>query len=120
MNPPLLDLVRGPLFFWALTIMIVGLLWRLSGLLLFRLQKRAAEPKEGNPVGAGLRTVAIRSVPPHELEKNITFQHITGYAWHIGWFITFLFIGAHMPLFKSLLGFAWPHCRTVRPWYLQR
>jgi len=108
MNPPLLDLVRGPLFFWALTIMIVGLLWRLSGLLLFRLQKRAAEPKEGNPVGAGLRTVAIRSVPPHELEKNITFQHITGYAWHIGWFVTFLFLGAHMPLFKSLLGFAWP------------
>ncbi|MET0983791.1 MAG: nitrate reductase [Steroidobacteraceae bacterium] len=104
----LLDLVRGPLFFWAFTIMIVGTLWRLSGLLLFRWQSRAAEPKAGNPVAAGLRTVALRSVPPHELEKNITFQHFTGYVWHIGWFVTLLFLGAHMPLFKSILGFAWP------------
>jgi nitrate reductase gamma subunit len=108
MNAPLLDLVRGPMFFWAFTIMIVGLFWRLSGLLLFRFQRRGAEPKEGNPVAAGLRTVALRSVPPHELEKNITFQHLTGYAWHIGWFVTFLFLGAHMPLFRSILGLGWP------------
>ena len=104
----LLDFVRGPMFFWALTIMVVGLVWRLSGLLLFRLQRRGAEPKPGSPVAAGLRLVALRSVPPHELEKNITFQHITGYAWHIGWFVTFLFLGAHLPLFKSVLGFVWP------------
>ena len=104
----LLDFVRGPMFFWALTIMVVGLVWRLSGLLLFRLQRRGAEPKPGSPVAVGLRLVALRSVPPHELEKNITFQHITGYAWHIGWFVTFLFLGAHLPLFKSVLGFVWP------------
>lgn len=104
----LLDLVRGPLFFWAFMIMIAGLLWRVSGLIFFRWQSRAAEPKAGNPVVAGLRTVALRSVPPHELEKNITFQHFTGYAWHLGWFATFLFLGAHLPLFKSILGFVWP------------
>ena len=39
----LLDLVRGPLFFWALMIMIAGILWRLSGLIFFRIQSRAAE-----------------------------------------------------------------------------
>jgi nitrate reductase gamma subunit len=50
----------------------------------------------------------MRSIPPHELEKNITFQHFTGYAWHIGWFVTFLFLGAHLPLIKSILGFVWP------------
>jgi ferredoxin len=33
---------------------------------------------------------------------------LTGYAWHIGWFATFLFFGAHLPLFKSILGFVWP------------
>jgi nitrate reductase gamma subunit len=107
-DTPLLDLVRGPVFFWAFTIMVVGLLWRLTGLLFFRLQSRAAKPKPGNEIVAGLRTVALRSVPPHELEKNITFQHITGYAWHLGWFVTFLFLGAHLPLFKSALGFVWP------------
>jgi nitrate reductase gamma subunit len=104
----LLDLVRGPMFFWAFMIMVAGILWRLSGLLYFRLKSRASVPKDDNPVVAGLRTVALRSVPPHELEKNITFQHFTGYAWHIGWFATFLFFGAHLPLFKSILGFVWP------------
>jgi len=104
----LLDVVRGPLFFWAFMIMIAGIVWRLSGLIYFRRKSRAAVPKDDNPVAAGLRTVALRSVPPHELEKNITFQHFTGYAWHIGWFATFLFLGAHLPLFKSILGFVWP------------
>lgn len=104
----LLDLVRGPLFFWAFMIMIAGIFWRLSGLIFFRGQSRAAESKGDSPVAAGLRTVVMRSVPPHELEKNITFQHFTGYSWHLGWFATFLFLGAHLPLFKSILGFVWP------------
>lgn len=104
----LLDTVRGPLFSWAFIIMIVGLLWRLCGILLFKFQQRASEPKAEGAIAAGLRTVLLRSVPPHELEKNITFQHITGYAWHVGWFVTFLFLGAHLPFFKSILGFVWP------------
>lgn len=104
----LLDFLRGPGFFWSLTIMIAGLLWRLAGVAFFRLESEASKPKSGNRIGAGLRTVLLRSVPPHELEKNITFQHLTGYAWHLGWFATFLLLGAHMPFFKNVLGFAWP------------
>ena len=51
----------------------------------------------------------MRSIPPHELEKKITFQHITGYAWHIGFFVTLLFFGPHVPFFKQFLGFGWPY-----------
>jgi nitrate reductase gamma subunit len=104
----LLDFARGPGFFWAFSIMIAGLLWRLSGLVFFRVRREMAEPKSRGFIGAGLRTVLLRSVPPHELEKNITFQHVAGYAWHMGWFVTLLFLGAHMPFFKSVLGFSWP------------
>ncbi|HEY5810774.1 MAG TPA: hypothetical protein VIT67_22580, partial [Povalibacter sp.] len=111
-NGTLLDLVRGPLFYWSLMIMIVGILWRLTGLIFFRGQSRVAEPKSTDTVSAGLRTVFNRSVPPHELEKNIQFQHITGYVWHVGWFVTFLFLGVHLPLFKSILGFSWPSLPT--------
>lgn len=108
MTTTLLDVARGPGFFWAFSIMIVGLVWRVSGLVLFRARRLLAEPKSRRFLFAGLRTVLLRSVPPHELEKNITFQHFTGYAWHIGWFVTFLFLGAHMPFFESMLGFSWP------------
>lgn len=105
----LLDFARGPGFFWAFVIMIAGLLWRLVGLLLLRWRRDLSQAREGSRIAGGLRTVAIRSVPPPELEKNITFQHVTGYAWHIGWFVTFLFLGAHMPLIRSFLGFSWPN-----------
>jgi hypothetical protein len=108
----LLDFARGLGFFWAFVIMIVGIFWRLSGLVLFRWRRDLSKPRNAGPVAAvlgGLRTVAMRSVPPHELEKNITFQHFTGYAWHIGWFVTFLFLGAHLPFLRSILGFGWPN-----------
>jgi nitrate reductase gamma subunit len=105
----LLDFVRGPGFFWAFAILIVGIVLRIVALLLFRRRKDLSLARDTNQVLGGLRTVAMRSVPPHELEKNIKFQHITGYAWHIGWFVTFLFLGSHMPLIRSLLGFGWPN-----------
>jgi len=107
----LLDFARGPAFFWAFMILIGGILWRVTGLVLFRREKDLSTPRSHNPLAGmlgGLRTVAMRSAPPHDLEKNITFQHVTGYAWHIGWFVTFLFLGAHLPFIRSLLGFAWP------------
>jgi nitrate reductase gamma subunit len=104
----LLDFVRGPGFYGSFMIMIAGLVLRLSGLIFFRGQSQAAEPKPGNSIVAGLRTVALRSVPPHELEKNITFQHFTGYVWHLGWFVTFLFLGVHLSFIRTVLGFAWP------------
>jgi hypothetical protein len=104
----LLDFARGPGMFWAVTLMVIGIVWRVAGSVLLRRRKDRSTPRGDNPVVAGLRAVAMRSVPPHELEKNITFQHITGYAWHLGWFATFLFFGPHIPFLKSILGFGWP------------
>lgn len=107
----LLDFARGPGFFWAFLILIAGVLWRTLGLLLLPSKADLSAPRSRPALGGlvdGLRAVIMRSVPPHELERNITFQHVTGYAWHIGWFVTFLFFGAHLPLIRSILGFAWP------------
>ncbi len=108
----LLDFARGPGFFWAFSILIAGLIWRFSGLALFRWRRELAQPRRPGTLtalAAGVRAVGMRSLPPHDLEKNIKFQHFTGYAWHIGWFVTFLLLGAHMPLIRSILGFGWPN-----------
>jgi nitrate reductase gamma subunit len=104
----LLDFARGPGLYWAVTVMVIGILWRVAGAVLLVRRKDHALARDRNRVVAGLRAVAMRSVPPHELEKNITFQHITGYAWHLGWFATFLLLGVHIPFIKSFLGFGWP------------
>jgi len=104
----LLDFARGPAMFWAMTLMVIGIVWRLAGAVLLARRRDRSTPRGDNRIAAGLRAVAMRSVPPHELEKNITFQHITGYAWHLGWFATFLFFAPHIPFLKSILGFGWP------------
>jgi nitrate reductase gamma subunit len=105
----LLDFARGPAFFWSITILIVATVWRISGLVFFRGGRDLSQPRDTSQLMGGLRAVAMRSVPPHELEKNITFQHFTGYAWHLGWFATFLLLGSHIPFFRSILGFGWPN-----------
>lgn len=104
----LLEFARGPAMHWALWIFGFGVLWRLVGSFLLRRDRRLFKPRGTGTVGAGVRSIVMRSIPPHELEKKITFQHITGYAWHLGFFAVLLLFGPHIPFFKQFLGFGWP------------
>jgi len=104
----LLDFARGPAMQWAFVIFSVGVVWRLVGMFLLYRDRQKAPARRDAPVADGVRAIVMRSVPPHELEKNIVFQHLTGYAWHIGFFVTILFFGPHIPFLKSFLGFGWP------------
>ena len=104
----LLDFARGPAMQWAFVIFAVGIAWRLAGALLLLRDRPKAAARRDTGVADGVRTVVTRSVPPHELEHNIVFQHVTGYLWHVGFFVTILFFGPHMPWLKSILGFSWP------------
>jgi hypothetical protein len=104
----LLDFARGPAIQWASVIFGIGITWRLVGTFLLYRDRQSAPARRDTPVTDGVRAIVMRSVPPHELEKNIVFQHITGYVWHIGFFVTILFFGPHIPWLKSILGFGWP------------
>jgi nitrate reductase gamma subunit len=107
----LLDFARGPAFRWAVAIFVIGIVWRLGALLLYSRQDLST-PK-GGTAGGGIKTLLTRSAPAHELEKNILFQHYSGYAWHISFFIVLLFSAPHMLFFKSILGFGWPTLPTL-------
>jgi nitrate reductase gamma subunit len=102
----LLDFARGPALRWAVIIFVVGLVWRITALLLA--SRKQLEPTKGSATSGGVRTLLTRSAPAHELEKNIVFQHYSGYAWHIGMFVVLLFFAPHMLFFKGILGFGWP------------
>jgi nitrate reductase gamma subunit len=104
----LLEFARGPGMQWALVIFAFGVVWRLVGSFLLARNRDLSKPKGTRTIKAGVRAMIMRSVPPHELEKQITFQHITGYAWHLGFFAVLLLFGPHVPFFKQFLGFGWP------------
>jgi nitrate reductase gamma subunit len=104
----LLDFARGPAIEWAFVIFGIGVAWRLVGMLLLMRDRAKARPRREASVSDGTRAIIMRSVPPKELEHHIVFQHVSGYAWHIGFFVTVLFFGPHMPFWESILGFDWP------------
>jgi nitrate reductase gamma subunit len=104
----LLDFARGPAMQWAFVIFGIGVAWRLVGMFLLLRDRAKARARRDAPVSDGTRAIIMRSVPPKELEHHIVFQHVSGYAWHIGFFVTILFFGPHMPFWKSILGFGWP------------
>lgn len=104
----LLEFARGPGMQWALVIFMLGVVWRLVGSFLLARHRDLSKPKGTAYVKAGARAMLMRSIPPHELEKNIQFQHLSGYAWHLGFFATLLLFGPHVPFFKQFLGFGWP------------
>ena len=105
----LLDFARGPALQWSLIILIFGVLWRITGSMLIMARKDLSKPRRNTAVRDGFATIARRSLPEHQFEKKIRFQHYTGYAWHIALFISVLFFGPHILFFESVLGFGWPN-----------
>ena len=104
----LLEFALGPGLKWSLVILILGLCWRVIGVFLGRWRKDLSRPRSDALVQGGLRAIITRSAPAPELEKNIRFQHLTGYIWHIGLFVTVLLYEPQIVFIESVLGFGWP------------
>ena len=115
----LLAFARGPGMQWATTIFVIGVIWRLVGILLLRGRKVLSAPRSTKP-WKGLRLLALRSWPRKEFLEGTAFGEIMGYTFHIGLFVALLFYLPHVLFFediwKSLLGvnfhrvfgFDWP------------
>ena len=109
MNNPYFDFlmwVRGPGFNIALVILVGGILLRLVEILVLGRKKDFAQPK-GNGVTQGIKTIFTRSVARKGMMKEAPVTYVAGYIFHLGFFIAFLFLGAHIALIKSLIGFGW-------------
>jgi nitrate reductase gamma subunit len=107
-NMDLLEFARGPALQWSLWIFCFGVLWRIVGAMLLKGRKDLSKERKKSGFGDGVRTIITRSVPPESFEKQIRFQHITGYAWHLALFVAVLFFAPHILFFESILGFSWP------------
>ena len=115
----LLDFARGPALQWSVAIFIVGVLWRLLGVLLLRTRKDHSEPRN-DAAWKGLRLIALRSWPRKEFLGGTAFGEVMGYAFHIGFLLTLFFFVPHVLFFADisrglfgtdlhgLTGLSWP------------
>jgi nitrate reductase gamma subunit len=115
----LLAFARGPAMQWAVTIFVVGVLWRLVGIFLLRTKPDLSAPRIAAK-WKGLRLIALRSWPRKEFLGGTAFTEVMGYVFHIGFLVALVFYLPHILFFadvfrgllgvdfKGVFGFAWP------------
>ncbi len=104
----LLDLARGPLLQGALAIFLVGVLWRLVGVLLLARRVDHTVPRSTRTVQGGLRTIITRFWPRPPFIAPLRMQLVNGYVFHIGLAIVMLGFGPHIKFIQEVTGLSWP------------
>lgn len=116
----LLAFARGPAMQWATVIFVVGVLWRLVGIVLLRTKADLSEPRN-RASWKGLRLIALRSWPRKEFLGGTAFGEVMGYTFHIGFFVALFFYLPHLLFFedvakglldtsfRQVFGFSWPY-----------
>ena len=104
--------VRGPALQVATVIFLLGIVVRLFEVLVLGRKRDLAEAR-GSAVKGGLRTVIMRSIAERETLQRTAFTEVTGWIFHIGFFVTLLFFAPHILLFNEVLGISWPALPTT-------
>jgi hypothetical protein len=99
--------VRGPGLDIALSIFVLGVLWRLFEIYSLGRKKDLSAPRPASGA-SGWHTIFRRSLPPPGMVKRSPVSYIGGYVFHIGLaIIVFLFV-PHIVFINSVLGISWP------------
>lgn len=104
--------VRGPALQIATVIFLLGVVVRILEVLVLGRKTDLAEAR-GSAVAGGLRTIISRSFAERETLQRTAFTEVTGWIFHIGFFVTLLFFAPHILLFDEVLGVSWPALPTT-------
>jgi nitrate reductase gamma subunit len=103
--------VRGPALQIATVIFLLGVVVRITEILMLGRKKNLAEAR-GSAVAGGLRTIFSRSVPDRGTLQRSTFNIVSGYVFHIGFFVVLFFFAPHILVFRDTLGVSWTSMPT--------
>lgn len=99
--------VRGQGLDIAVSIFLLGVLWRLIEIYSLGRKKDLSAPR--NVAGAsGWNTIVRRSVPPEGLFRKSPVTYLGGYVFHIGLAIVVFLFAPHIKFIESMVGISWP------------
>ena len=107
MDQELLLWVRGAGLQIATAVFVLGMSYRMLHLLMLGRKKSLAAAR-GSEWAGGLRTMWRRSFVLPELSPRGRFTVVSGYVFHLGFFVTLFFLSQHIALFRAVLGIGWP------------
>jgi len=106
------EFVDGPLWYFSVTVFVVGVVWRFLAMLLAGRRPELSVARASAAVGA-IRTNLSRFLPRREIAGRIRLHVVAGYMFHLGLFALLLFAAPHVDFIKErITGFGWtpmPH-----------
>jgi len=105
----LLSFARGPALQWSLVVLVLGLVWRLTGVLLQPQKRDLSAPRSDETVRGAWRMILRRMWPKPEFAAGSAVSTGTGYVFHIGLCVVFFLAAPHVLFVGDLVGLSWPH-----------
>ncbi|MDH3612379.1 MAG: nitrate reductase [Gammaproteobacteria bacterium] len=103
----LLDFARGPGLQLAVTIFVVGLLWRLVHLFLTLKKTDLSEARQGGEVRGGIKTIFSRFLHHEPFRERTRNGTIIAYTMHVGLATVILGGAPHILFIESFSGLEW-------------
>jgi nitrate reductase gamma subunit len=104
----MLDWARGPLFYAALTVFVLGVAWRLLTLGRLPASPAAAPPRKPFGAADAFRAALARMWPRQGMASSATLATFNPYVFHIGLVLVFFGYAPHIAFIRHLTGFGWP------------
>ena len=104
----LLNFVEGPLWYVASSVFLLGVAWRLAGLLLVG-RARDLSISRRSPIAGAIKAVVLHSVPHGGNLKRTVYHFVSGYLFHLGLLALLLFAAPHVAFInKHMIALPWP------------
>lgn len=102
------EFVDGPFWYFSAAVFVIGVLWRLVGMLALGWKtdlSTARAPASSGAVGINVS----RFFPRADFWPRIRLQVVAGYLFHVGLFALLFFAAPHIDFYREkILGFGWP------------
>ncbi len=105
-----LEFARGPGLALAVTVFVLGVAWRLVGILRLPRRPDLSPAREGapSPLVAALRANVRAMWPREAFARTTLYVTLNGYAFHVGWALVFLGYAPHIAFVRRHTGLSWP------------
>ncbi|WP_428609764.1 hypothetical protein [Sedimenticola sp.] len=100
--------IDGPLWYFALAVFCIGVLFRLFSILRAGIKRDLASPRSSGASGA-VRNLFSRFIPRRDVANRGRLTLVAGYLFHLGLFALLFFARPHVDFFaERITGFDWP------------
>lgn len=101
------EFVDGPFWYFSLTVFVLGVAWRLFGMLTVGSRTDQSVPRSSAAAGA-IRTNLTRFLPRGDFWSRNKLPVVAGYLFHVGLFALLFFAAPHIEFYREYItGFGW-------------